>query len=458
MRVATRQRMRDYAAATMPPPPAVATAAAGAVVPYDAAATFRITGEPGNLLQDVINIGSDGTFVAVSIGYGFQEERERPMHELQRRPPAPVTFDNLTLGQLPVVALIDGFRVNPAFEHWVFADPGAPAAGIPGLPAEQFYRDVLQRIKTPAEISFLFSFVDGGSGREFQDQAVHSLASLGNASGERPFRLLAHPCSFAPRTTLRLQVTERTAGVRGTLFVVLYGYRLLGMSSCPEPLARQAQAPSHPPEAGIAVNSQFIPYDHVATLELTGRRGHHLETELPVSADVAFVATHVGYGLTSERAGVAFNAAALGEALNPNGNVNLARLALRSFPREALLDGIRVRPGWIRLALKDSGGLADDVGPEMLDRMFETLNRPEDVSFRYGFSDAGTARDMQNQRLYNVAGLGSADGDRPFKKFARPMIFLPRSTIRVEVEEYFGRGKLYMVFQGFKALGRAGRP
>lgn len=453
MRVATRQRMRDYAAARMPPPPAAATAAAGAVVPYDAAATFRITGEPGNLLQDVINIGSDGTFVAVAIGYGFQEERERPMYAPDRRPAAPVNFDTLTLGQLPVIALIDGFRVNPAFGQWVFGGAAAPAAA--GLPADQFYRDVLQRIKTPAELAFLFSFVDGGSGREFQDQAVHSLASLGSASGERPFRMLPHPCSFAPRTTLRLQVTERTAGVRGTLFVVLFGYRLLGLASCPEPLARQVQAPYLAPAAGNAVDSQFIPYDHVARLDLTGRRGNHLETELAVSADVAFMATHVGYGLTPDSSDVTFEDGLPEGWLAPNGKGDLAKLPLRAFPPDALLDGIRIRPGWIRLALKDSGDLASDVAPEILERIFERLNRPEDVSFRYAFSDAGTARDMQNQRLYNVAGLGSADGDRPFKKLARPMAFLPRSTIRVEVEEHFGRGRLYIVFQGYKALGRA---
>jgi hypothetical protein len=30
------------------------------------------------------------------------------------------------------------------------------------------------------------------------------------------------------------------------------------------------------------------------------------------------------------------------------------------------------------------------------------------------------------------------------------MIFFPRSTIRVVVQEHFGRGRLYLVFQGYK--------
>ena len=57
----------------------IESAAAGPVIPYDVGATFRITGRPGNLVQDVINISTDGVFVAVGIGYGFEEDRERPL-------------------------------------------------------------------------------------------------------------------------------------------------------------------------------------------------------------------------------------------------------------------------------------------------------------------------------------------------------------------------------------------
>jgi hypothetical protein len=32
------------------------------------------------------------------------------------------------------------------------------------------------------------------------------------------------------------------------------------------------------------------------------------------------------------------------------------------------------------------------------------------------------------------------------------MSFLPRSTIRVQVEERFGRGTLFIAFQGYKLL------
>jgi hypothetical protein len=86
----------------------------------------------------------------------------------------------------------------------------------------------------------------------------------------------------------------------------------------------------------------------------------------------------------------------------------------------------------------------------LLDQLFERINRPEDVSFRYAIHDTGTGRELQNQRLNNIAGLGIADGDRPFKSLPRAIVFLPRSTIRIEIEEQFGRGQLYIVFHGYK--------
>ncbi len=106
----------------------------------------------------------------------------------------------------------------------------------------------------------------------------------------------------------------------------------------------------------------------------------------------------------------------------------------------------------MRISFENNGGLASDLPVTWLDEIFERLNTPEDVSFRYSIYDSGRGRDLQNQPLHNVAGLGIANGNRPFKKLARSMLFLPRSTIRVRVEEVFGSGTLFIVFQGFKFL------
>jgi hypothetical protein len=50
------------------------------IILYDHAATFELKGRPGNIVQDVVNVGSDGVFVATAIGYGFEEQRARPIN------------------------------------------------------------------------------------------------------------------------------------------------------------------------------------------------------------------------------------------------------------------------------------------------------------------------------------------------------------------------------------------
>jgi hypothetical protein len=437
-----------------PPPPLPREV--GTVIPYDLAATFKISGRPGNILQDVINVSTDSVFVAVGIGYGFEEDRERtikPASDLAAGVKKLRPFGDLTLGDLPLPALIDGFRINPKYAHWVFPEQvvgGEPNLGESGVSEEltedRLFGRLLQRIKPPEDISFLISLIDTATGREFQDQPAHNLAALGKSNGERPFRALAKPFTFAPRSTLRVQITERTEAVRGTLFVVLYGYRILGASSCPEPVVRQLKgSPLWPEETIGNPNVSTIPYDHVSSIRLTGQRGNLIETEMPVSADGGYVATSIGYGLAAERQDVKVNRAGLATP-----TFDLAKLALRSFPAEALLDGIRLKPGWMRVALQDGGNLAAAFQTGLLDQLFERINRPEDVSFRYAIHDTGTGRELQNQRLNNIAGLGIADGDRPFKSLPRAIVFLPRSTIRIEIEEQFGRGQLYIVFHGYK--------
>src|SRR5215471_21231586 len=83
------------------------------VVPYDYGTTFPITGRPGNVSQSVINTAPDSLFVAVAIGYGLEEDRGRPL----LFDPAPnadtLLLGDITLADVPVSGLIEGFRVNP---------------------------------------------------------------------------------------------------------------------------------------------------------------------------------------------------------------------------------------------------------------------------------------------------------------------------------------------------------
>jgi hypothetical protein len=456
------------------------SASEGIIIPYDHAATFELTGRPGNIVQGVINIASDGVFVATAIGYGFEERRARPINNPATAfASAPATTltpvvipGDVPLGQLPLVALIEGFRINPQFAPLVFSEAPNRVFSNQQIARNLFFgsaqdRGVIERVKAPEDISFFFSIVDSDTGREFQDQPAHNLASLGKSNGERPFRSLARPLSFLPRSTLRLQIAERTEGARGTLFIVLYGYKILGAACQPESVVRnwRAQPQGYPAEPFDEVEGRAIPFDYVTTFELTGNPGALIEDEVSVNVEGGFVVTSVGYGLEVEETGVDITIPDPGSLEQPlqqvvqrwraNNGIDLSEFPLRFFPPDALLDGIRIRQNFLRVALRDNGSLADRLPFALISRVFERLNRPEDVSFRYAVFDGGTGHELQNRSLNNVAGLGIANGDRPFKILARPMSFLPRSTIRVQVEERFGRGTLFIAFQGYKLLSGA---
>jgi hypothetical protein len=210
---------------------------------------------------------------------------------------------------------------------------------------------------------------------------------------------------------------------------------------------------------------RITPFDYVANLQLLNRPGRLITQDVNVNVEGGFVATALGYALQAESppqglaAAIArLDATTRAEIVNANGDINLAALPLSLFGARAVEDGFRIRPSLLRVALQDGGALSEVVAPELIDKVFESLNRADDVSFRYTLFDGGTGRELQNGPINNIAGLGIANGDRPFKRFARPMIFYPRSTIRVMVQEHFGRGRLYLVFQGYKLSAPASSP
>ena len=428
----------------------------GLVMPYDHAATFQLKGIPGNIIQDVINVSSDGIFVATSIGYGFEEDRARP---IDIEPPRTIPFEpgTVTLGEIPTSALIEGFRLNPRSERLLLVDPSPSGGRERKFSAVEIHPDhsrtILQQIKPPQDISFLFSIVDSGTGRELQDEPIHNLASLGRSDGERPFRMLAQPLTFQPRSTIRLQIVERSEHVQGTLFIVLYGYKILGAAAHSEASARTATGSS--PFGFDVDQSRVIPFDYVSKFQLTGTPGNLLEDEVPINVEGGFITTSIGYGLAVETSNVDIdqNQLPLPNPTGPTNATDLKNITLLRFPVSALQEGIRIRPSFLRIAFDNTGLLNSQFPIDALNGCFERLNNPNNVSFRYSIFDTGTGRELQNQPIHNIAGLGIANGDRPFKQLARPMRFLPRSTIRVNVEERFGRGTLFIVFQGYKLLG-----
>jgi putative Ig domain-containing protein len=128
-------------------------------------------------------------------------------------------------------------------------------------------------------------------------------------------------------------------------------------------------------------------------------------------------------------------------------------------PEAAFKGGIKLNPQFAELALLDNGeNVLSDVGT--LQRLFQVVSAPSDeIQFLYALFDDGSGREFQSEPLLNTAGLGSSDGDRPFRYFARPITFAPRSVIRMEVTEKSDfQGELHVSLHGYKVLGSPGTP
>jgi hypothetical protein len=189
-------------------------------IPYDFVARFQLEGRAGNRVQDVINVSTDGAFVAVAIGYSFI--------------PAPLP-DPVTVGGASVARLT--------------TPPPSPAAGSSiGLDrlvnlTSSFFEDrrlLSQALARLLGIDFLYTIVDSATGRELQNVPIHNIAGLGEPNGRRPFRPMAQPMLFMPRSTIRIEVQEESEGQiygyvnssgrqeNARLFIVLHGYKILG--------------------------------------------------------------------------------------------------------------------------------------------------------------------------------------------------------------------------------------
>jgi hypothetical protein len=171
-----------------------------------------------------------------------------------------------------------------------------------------------------------------------------------------------------------------------------------------------ARTPTRP-EVGL----KEIPYDHVATFTLEGREGRRVEEVINVSVDGAFVATSIGYSFIPAAA--------------PPGAINGGERGVPNFPF--------------------------DDQPLALRCLFARICG---IDFTYSIIDSATGRELQNRAIHNIAGLGSANGERPFRPMAKPMLFMPRSTIRIVVDEvsqgdFYLNAQLFIVLHGYKILG-----
>ena len=263
------------------------------------------------------------------------------------------------------------------------------------------------------------------------------------------------------------------------------------------------------PRAGEPA-ARSIPFDHVFDFDLTGELDKTQRTTVTVGVDASFTAVSIGYGVVPELSRVPFGpqpAAPLAVAVPallarvqnvpavfatsvralftpppppPSPLAASPQVALQDitlgdlFPglqaaignapnvpkdmpalEAALRNGIRLNPKLARAALANNGrGFLD---ASLLRDLFEVVSAPSaDVQFLYALFDEGSGREFQSEPILNIAGLGAADGKRPFRYFAQPITFAPLAKIRLDISQKSTfRGKLQVCLHGYKLLGGA---
>lgn len=237
-------------------------------------------------------------------------------------------------------------------------------------------------------------------------------------------------------------------------------------------------------ELPAGASRRVIPFDYSFAFDLKGERERTHSKTVRVSIEGPFTAVAIGYGIVPKSMPMRFGPGnvedyktsfldrkQMGLPSNvsqvPMGAIiNSFDRALRSTPRFAkeggltdlLRNGFRMRRDLAEL-VANTGGSAT-VSPSSLEELFEIVQVPPDqVPFLYGLRDEGSGREFQSQPILSIAGLGISNGDRPFRQFARPIVFEPQTTIRLGVTEKSDfTGELHFSLQGFKVLGTPGTP
>jgi hypothetical protein len=211
-------------------------------IPFDYAFRFDLSGKPNETQRQRIVISVEGAFTAVSVGYGVIA-RVQPIHfgpdPRDFGPGGPFIRKPGNIGEIQIAHLVasldrmapterdlvlkNGFRLSPGV-----ASLPIGAALQPNILSEAFEAITAQ----PEQIQFTYALFDDGSGREFQSAPILNTAGLGTANGERPFRYLAKPITFAPLAVIRMEITELST-VPGELHVSLHGYKVLAGQATP---------------------------------------------------------------------------------------------------------------------------------------------------------------------------------------------------------------------------------
>lgn len=217
----------------------------------------------------------------------------------------------------------------------------------------------------------------------------------------------------------------------------------------------------------------------------TLKKDIRLSALVQISIEAPFVATGIGYGFVLPVNRIEFGvppapppapggaillaAAVRPDVLETSFNALDAKLAARpalgGITLEALLaNGFTINPKYAAQLLPRPGAKRgfdwDVLGVRApADLFLAQAPAPETLQFLYAIHDEGSGRAFQSDLVLSTAGLGGPGGKRPFRHFATPVQFAPRSTIRIDIVPLQDVvGELHFSLHGYKVLGSPGTP
>jgi hypothetical protein len=391
-----------------------------------------LQGIPHNKVQDVVEISTEGIFVALSVGYSLVLDERSTARTFQ-----PVIDQRTTLHSPVFVPLFERIGTGSPIETFV----GLLLTGIPGTEMA-----ILHLTAAPPSIAATASIGADGT-------VVTPLAGAAAESGsilrvwDKTHNLLSELFEVPSTPVIGPNPTNKQVPAAGDSTVHVYGRPgdtvdvfLLENSTGnvlrvtrPAPLTQDTTTFSR--RTGRTQAALRVPGPNEQTVEK------------PLSPGDVLLVSGVG-GETC----LPFSMFAI-----PRPNLSTLTLAALAAGLEQsgadLTRGFRLNPDAVPLAAADLP--LDQLAAGTRGRLFETGSvAAEEVSFLYSLDMGNTGREYQSKPIHNIAGLGIANGDRPMRPFAKPMVFEPRSFIRLQIEELSGPpGTLFIVLQGYKVLG-----
>lgn len=408
-------------------------------IPFDYAFQFPLEGERGNRVQDVVEISMEGVFVALSLGYSVVlDEQKRP------RTFQPV-IDQRTTPQNPVLVPVFPLSDPDLFNTILVA--GLPGAEIAVLLLDSPSGPVIEALPSPPPSPPV-------------PPSVLAVDTIG------PDGTVLVSLGFAIPSGSILRVWDRTNNFLSQLFEVGSLNNGNGFATTPG-IGPNATTRKLPAAGDDRVHVYGSPGEEVdlfllrSTITTGDVSRNQLVTLDSITGTQAVQLLPTGTKLSagdvlllrgSQVTKVPFSMFTVPRPRLSTMSLGALAAGLEKIGAD-LTGGFRLNPNFAALATADPPLDQQTVGT--LDRAFETgAFAAEEASFRYSIDVVSTGRELQNKEIHNIAGLGIANGDRPFRPFAKPMMFEPRSSIRIQITEISGPpGTLFIVLQGYKMLG-----